>query len=224
MRIERIGDATLYLGDALEILPTMDKVDCVVTDPPYGINGTVTGLRASGVSKGAYTNAFIDDRENIKTSIVPAVKQCIQMCKRVALTCGTKNMWLYPEPSHVGTYQYPGSTVMTSWGPMLWQPILYYGKDPYPGKLKPDSMKGCVGSERDIDHPCPKPYKQTEWLVNRATRHGEAVLDPFMGSGTTGVACANLGRKFIGIEIEPKYFDIACERIEAAQAQLRLFA
>jgi site-specific DNA-methyltransferase (adenine-specific) len=53
---------------------------------------------------------------------------------------------------------------------------------------------------------------------------GQTVLDPFMGSGTTGVACANLGRKFIGIEIEPKYFDIACERISAAYAQMRLFA
>jgi site-specific DNA-methyltransferase (adenine-specific) len=62
-----------------------------------------------------------------------------------------------------------------------------------------------------------------EWLVNRASRSGETILDPFMGSGTTGVACANLGRKFIGIEIEPKYFDIACERIRAAQAQQRLF-
>ena len=59
------------------------------------------------------------------------------------------------------------------------------------------------------------------WLVNRVTLLGETVLDPFMGSGTTGVACANLGRKFIGIEIEPKYFDIACKRIEEAQRQQR---
>jgi DNA modification methylase len=60
-------------------------------------------------------------------------------------------------------------------------------------------------------------------IVARATRPNETVLDPFMGSGTTGVACANLGRKFIGIEIEEKYFDIACKRIEIAYSQPRLF-
>ena len=61
------------------------------------------------------------------------------------------------------------------------------------------------------------------WLVSRASLPGETILDPFMGSGTTGVACANLGRKFIGIEIEEKYFDIACKRIEIAYRQPRLF-
>ena len=76
---------------------------------------------------------------------------------------------------------------------------------------------------RYYDHPCAKPIKTWTKLTNRATRYGETILDPFMGSGTTGVACANLGRKFIGIEIEEKYFDIACERIEATQAQGRLF-
>ena len=70
-------------------------------------------------------------------------------------------------------------------------------------------------------HPTQKPNELMEWCVNKTAG---VVFDPFMGSGTTGVACANLGRKFIGIEIEPKYFDIACERIAAAYAQQRLFA
>lgn len=61
------------------------------------------------------------------------------------------------------------------------------------------------------------------WLVERASLRGETVLDPFMGSGTTGVVCVKLGRKFIGIEIEPKYFDIACSRIETATRQPRDF-
>ncbi len=72
-------------------------------------------------------------------------------------------------------------------------------------------------------HPCPKPIKSWQKLVNRVSRKGETILDPFMGSGTTGVACAKLGRKFIGIEIEPKYFDIACERIQKAYDQPDLF-
>ena len=71
-------------------------------------------------------------------------------------------------------------------------------------------------------HPTQKPVRLMEWCIGFFP--DSVILDPFMGSGTTGVACANLGRKFIGIEIEPKYFDIACERIEMAYAQGRLFA
>jgi site-specific DNA-methyltransferase (adenine-specific) len=73
----------------------------------------------------------------------------------------------------------------------------------------------------EIDHPSPKPVKLMEWVVSNLD--GETVVDPFCGSGTTGVACAKLGRKFIGIEIEPKYFDIACRRIEQAYAQPDMF-
>ena len=72
-------------------------------------------------------------------------------------------------------------------------------------------------------HPCPKPLGFMERLIERATLDGETVLDPFMGSGTTGVACARLGRRFIGVEIEPRYFDIACRRIEDAQRQGDMF-
>ena len=64
----------------------------------------------------------------------------------------------------------------------------------------------------------------TEWMVGKASLDSEIVLDPFMGSGTTGLACTRTNRNFIGIEIEPKYFDIACERIENAQRQVRMFA
>ena len=70
----------------------------------------------------------------------------------------------------------------------------------------------------------PKPLSFIIKLVGKASLPDETILDPFMGSGTTGVAAMQLGRKFIGIEIEPKYFDIACERIENAQRQETLFA
>lgn len=221
-----IGNATLYHGDCMEILPTLGMVDAVITDPPYGIEKSVSNLRKSkGIgSKGDYrTDTFDDNRDYIKNKVVPAIKICLQIAKRAALTTGVKCMYEYPEPSHIGTYQYPASTTVCSWGMKLWQPILYYGKDPYPGRLKADSKRNCTDSERSVDHPCPKPYKQTEWLVSRASLPDETVLDPFMGSGTTGVACMNLGRKFIGIEIERKYFDIACNRIEQAQKQVRMF-
>ena len=74
-----------------------------------------------------------------------------------------------------------------------------------------------------VGHPTQKPLKVMRWCIAQAG-NPKTTLDPFMGSGTTGVACMNLGRKFIGIEIEPKYFDIACERIENAQRQARMFA
>ena len=75
----------------------------------------------------------------------------------------------------------------------------------------------------DNGHPCPKPVAYSRWLVQRAAEPGKTIIDPFMGSGTTGVACAKLGRKFIGIEIEEKYFDIACDRIQKACDQPDLF-
>jgi site-specific DNA-methyltransferase (adenine-specific)/modification methylase len=83
------------------------------------------------------------------------------------------------------------------------------------------SMNGS-GANFPKVHPTQKPVGVMEWCIKKL-KNSELVIDPFMGSGTTGVACANLGRKFIGIEIEPKYFDIACERIAAAYAQQRLF-
>jgi DNA modification methylase len=73
-------------------------------------------------------------------------------------------------------------------------------------------------------HPTQKPIVVLEWVINQFKKSPKTILDPFMGSGTTGVACMNLGREFIGIEIEPKYFEIACERIAQAQKQQRLFA
>jgi hypothetical protein len=73
------------------------------------------------------------------------------------------------------------------------------------------------------DHPMPRCLAHVRWLVKWHTEDTDTVLDPFMGSGTTGVACVKLGRRFIGIEIEPKYFDIACRRIEAATRQPDLF-
>jgi len=217
MRIEHIGDATLYLGDCLEILPALDKVDAVVTDPPYGVNlGTH--------SKSAYIS-FDDTPENVRRVCVPAVSECVRLFGRALVTTGVKNMWEYPKPDHIGAIYYPAATGCNAWGFSGWQPMFFYGKCPYLQNRmgsRIDSFQSSEPAEKN-GHPCPKPIKQTEWMVNKASLPNETILDTFMGSGTTGVACANLGRKFIGIEIEEKYFDIACERITAAYAQGRLF-
>jgi DNA modification methylase len=143
------------------------------------------------------------------------------------MTPGNRCMWMYPKPDDVGIWYNPASTNRGRWGFSFANAfIFFYGNDPHNvGRgMRPNSLSGACDPVDDIDHPCPKPLLFTKWLVGRASAGGgETVLDPFMGSGTTGVACMNLGRKFIGIEIEPKYFDIACKRIEQAQKQGRLF-
>lgn len=100
-----------------------------------------------------------------------------------------------------------------------------YGKPYWLGKTLKSCHHQLTNSSdiKNIDHPCPKPLAAWQWLVDYVAAPHDIVLDPFMGSGTTGVACHNLGRKFIGIEIEPKYFDMACRRIEEAQKQSDLF-
>jgi site-specific DNA-methyltransferase (adenine-specific) len=209
MRIETIGDATLYLGDCREILPTLPKVDSVVTDPPYGV-----GIAYEG---------FLDTPENVAAVVVPIIEKCRQIASRMAVTSGNKCAWLYPRPDDVGVWFNPAGTGCGKWGFNLAHLILYYGSDPKP-RTSASSVTGLHDRSDAALHPCHKPEPFMRWLVNKASLPAETILDPFMGAGTTGVACIATGRKFIGIEIEPKYFDIACERIAAAYAQLRLFA
>lgn len=224
IRVEKIGRATLYLGDCRDVLLMLPKVDAVVTDPPYGVSGGVgSGLRKIRKSKSDYAT-FLDTEQNVCDSVIPAIITALELARNAAVTPGFRMMWEYPRPKHIGSFQYAGSSVMSSRGPCLWQPILYYGRDPYQGKLRPDSFPGCNDVDRHTPHPCPKPLKQWKRLVDRTTIYDDVILDQFMGSGTTGVVCHDLGgRDFIGIEIDPTYFDIACRRIEDAQRQGDMF-
>jgi hypothetical protein len=104
-----------------------------------------------------------------------------------------------------------------------WEPCFVFGGKPY--KMVHDHFRVSPSSVRDeiTGHPCPKPLGWGEWMAKKMAPKGGTILDPFMGSGTTGVAALRMGCNFIGIEIEPKYFDIACKRIEAAYRQPDLF-
>jgi DNA modification methylase len=221
LRVETIGDATLYLGDCLEILPTLPKVDAVITDPPYGVN---LGSDPTHIIGNVAYASFNDSEENIRNTVIPAIVKCIELFSRVIVTPGSRCCFMYPPPQEIGAIYFPAGGGFSRWGFTCSQPILFYGKDPYMPKNKKPTAVRCTELADKNGHPCPKPSKLMEWFIDRGSLLDEIVLDPFMGSGTTGVACANLGRKFIGIEIEPKYFDIACERIAAAYAQQRLFA
>jgi len=205
---------TLYCADCRDVLPTLGKVDAVVTDPPYGVNLGI-GLNNQRFDRLQY-ESFEDTPENVKAVCVPGVVAALQIAVRGIVTPGVKNMWQYPKPNHVGAAYYPAASGCNSWGFSNWQPLFYYGKDPFGGKGSlHDSFHSTEAAEQN-GHPCPKPIKQMQWMVGRVSFTGHTILDPFMGSGTTGVASVRLGRKFIGIEIEPKYFEIAVRRIEAA--------
>ena len=211
-RIEHIGDATLYLGDCLEILPTLGKVDAVVTDPPYGV----------GLIYGDYN----DNSEGSYFSLMRMFMSKID-AQFTALTPGMKHLsWWYSTFSPLWTISWhkPNQCSRSSIGGFnAWEPVLVFGKPTK--RIAHDAFVHSIQTmQTDTgDHPCPKDPESWQILVDMLTALDDLILDPFMGSGTTGVACANLGRKFIGVEIEPKYFDIACRRIADAYKQPRLF-
>ena len=143
-RIEIIGNATLHLGDCRDILSEI-SADVAIADPVYGISRSCgSGLRKSRKSKSLYNSSFFEDTQDyVLSAMIPAAKIAIARFGRAAITPGVRHMRDYPRPAHVGSFQYPASTVMSCWGPMLWQPVLYYGKDPHQGRLVPDSFTGC---------------------------------------------------------------------------------
>lgn len=220
-RKETIGDATLYLGDCRDILPTLGKLDAVVTDPPYGI--------------GFPYLSYDDSRENLR-ELVPHLISAIEAANRAVILCGPTQIHEYPAPAWVGAITWNTTGSFGAFGYSQWTPVLLYGQDlpgfgNVNGVTKTDTYQinggAAVGFQRNADeaaHTCPKPLNIMQRMVQRYVGCHETILDPFMGSGTTGVAALKLGRKFIGIEIEPKYFDIACRRIEEAWKQPRLFS
>ena len=210
-----IGDATLYHGDCLEILPTLGKVDAVVTDPPYGI-GEAAGKNASrgnlAVAKDFGNDSW--DDQPISPELLAAVRQA---GKWLVIFGGNyypmppSSCWLVWDKEN-GNSDFADCELAWTNLPKAVRRIKYM----WNGMLR-------ANGEARGDHPTQKPIGVMSWAINHLPSPNQTILDPFMGSGTTGVACANLGRTFIGIEIERKYFDIACERITAAYAQGRLF-
>jgi site-specific DNA-methyltransferase (adenine-specific) len=199
----------LRLGDCLDILPTLaDKsVDAVITDPPYGVDYTYA--------------SHIDTADNLLILVLPLLENSKRIAKRTAIFTGVKNYDFYRGADWTYAWVCPAGTGVSAYGFTCWTPIAFYGKDAYSGKgSRPDVFVDKNPKRTGVDHPCEKPLSVMLWAIERFTRPGEIVLDPFMGSGTTGVACVKLGRNFIGIEKEPKYYDIAARRIHEAQQQM----
>jgi site-specific DNA-methyltransferase (adenine-specific)/modification methylase len=227
MRVEQIGTATLYLADNMEVFPIVSGAfDVVVSDPPYGVNfkGKVNfSFKKTEKREGPI---YKDDNEFYINVTLPRIKAMIACAPRAVIFSGSAHMWDYPPPADIGGVMLHGSAAPSPWGFRCFQPVLFYGKSPYmenrlgarPTAKAMQAGAGDMGYDVDNDHPCPKPVHYMNWAVEVASLEGHTVFDPFMGSGTTGVACAGLKRKFIGVEIDPHFFDIAVRRITNAQA------
>jgi DNA modification methylase len=189
----------LHEGDCIEYMRQMEagSVDCVITDPPYGMK------------KADWDMQIIDP-----LSWLPKFRN-------VALFCGVKGLHDYPKSDWTMAWVRLGSTQRNgSYGGFNnWEPILIYG---FKG-IANDVISVANVPDNTINHPTSKPIKLMRQLIERLTNIGDVVFDPFMGSGTTGVACIELGRRFIGCEINPEYFAIAKRRIEQAALQPTLW-
>lgn len=222
IREERIGGQRLILGDCLEVMPLLERFDAVVTDPPYGIGGGKGG-DARKFRKAAYSGLFEDTPEYIAAVCVPAIDLATQMASAVALTPGIRCISLYPQPRDMGCFWTPAAATHGPWGMTVMHPILYYGRDWRAGRGAWPSGRQLTERADKNGHPCPKPELAWQWLVEKTVPTGGTCLDPFLGSGTTLVACQRLGRSGTGIEIDPEYFETACRRVDEATRQADLF-
>lgn len=212
-RREQIGDCTLYLGDCLEILPTLGKVDAVVTDPPYGVGNFVqsTGrLMGRGAGRGKpvtwndappHARLFDELRRISKHRIIWGANffNCFEDRGGAIIWDKRQSMPNFSKADIASCTHYQKTEIVR---------IPWSGYD--------------VARLAETDHPCERPVELYRWCIEYFPVRVETVLDPYFGSCSVGVACVNLGRKFIGIEIDEGYFNIACERIRRAVAEPRL--
>ena len=219
-----LGDAgavTLYCGDCLDILPTLGRVDCVVTDPPYGI----AWKRSANRVRASKAHGGIEGDQD--TSLRDAVLEAMRHVPGVVFGSfyapfpdRLKQVLVWQKPADSGVV---GSTTGFRRDA---EPIFLVGPWPFrfvawSGVLR--SQNGISGITTETGHPHTKPIDLMVDLIRKTTKPGDIVLDPFCGSGTTGVACVRTGRRFIGIEISEQYFAVAQRRIAEAQMQPPLF-
>ena len=222
MRVETIGDATLYLGDCRDILPTLGKVDAVVTDPPYGIGEAAGRAKTRGKLAPAIDYGNEDwDNEAITPELMAAVRAAGHwqiIFGGNYYECPPTSCWLVWDKDN-GANDFADCELAWTNIPKAVRRI----KWTWNGFIRQGEMSRKPGQWDIRNHPTEKPVGVMKWCIGHLPDPAPVILDPFMGSGTTGVAAVQMGRDFIGIEREPKYFDIACHRIEEAQKQGDLF-
>lgn len=227
MREEVIGRATLYLGDCRDVLPTLGKVDAVVTDPPYGIGADESAastakqrMAAEAKPKGERTKAgkgwaYYGETAWDQTRPPPEVFDLILEAGKEQIIWGGNYFtdllpptmqWLVWDK---GQRDFSLADCEFAWSSQQRAARIFN----YPRARALQDGK---------EHPTQKPIALMKWCLGFLP-NAQTILDPFMGSGTTGVAAVQMGRDFIGVEREEKYFNIACKRIEDAQRQQDLF-
>lgn len=232
-----IGDATLYLGDCIDVLPLIGKVDVLLTDPPYGI---INEFGSQSRKDGSRILQFAWDSEHITETVLTALDIALTLIEKSAFVfCGldqvshiTDLMRVHhftPKPA-AWVKKCPPPAMPGNWWPSGFEIATYcYRTGAYFGDMNSSRSNVFIadsyrhGQPGKVDHPTQKPLKLMEKLVSAMVPPNGSCLDIFMGSGSTGVAAVALSRKFIGIERDERYFEIACKRIEQAVAQGQLF-
>ena len=200
-----IGDCTLYNADCREALPTLPKVDAVITDPPYGINAARTRNSAA--------NGWVDygcDGWDLERAPADIISQIVGAGDTVIIWGG--NYFTDVLPPSMGWLSWDKGQDGFSLADFE---LAWTNKNKAARRI---NYARALALKDNKQHPTQKPIAVMRWCIEQAG-NPQTILDPFMGSGTTGVAAVQMGRSFIGIEREPKYFDIACKRIEQAYAQ-----
>lgn len=223
-RTETIGDCTLIQGDCLEVLPTLGKVDAVITDPPYFLPAAHYNVR-SGTSKSV---GDLNILRHYFAEVFALFSDSLALDGVIYAFCDGQSYPIF----YTAAYNYFKKVRPIIWDKMIslngyhWRhqhEIILFGEcfetPPLPTG-DGDVIRLRCEPIGDREHLAQKPVELIARLLSKCD--GLVACDPFMGSGTTLVACAKLGRKGIGIEIEPKYFDIACKRVEDAYRQPRL--
>jgi DNA modification methylase len=218
-RIEVIGNATLYLGDCRDVIPALPKPGVVVTDPPFGIDYQ-SGYATDDLWQGGRTIAGDADAKTRDEALelLVGIPALVFGARRVPQPAGTRATLIWDKGPALGM-----GALDIPWKPS-YEEIYVLGKG-FHGR-RDGAVIYCPPvqsmAKNGREHPNEKPVRLLSMLLDKSP--SGTVLDPFMGSGSTGVACAHLGRPFIGVELVPAYFDIACRRIEDAQRQGRLIA
>ena len=244
------GDVTLYKADCRDILPTLGKVDVVVTSPPYNMR--------TRVRNGEYTEREMKPHFSKKYSDFPdalpieeyydlhrmVLAQLLEVARivfiNISVVTGSKEAWF----KIIGDFSHQLKDVIV-WDKGEGQPamhpsvinrsfelILALERDAEPGRAfarsyfkrgeMPDIWRLGRGDNNVDGHNATFPESLPQRIVAGWTQTGDTILDPFMGSGTTGVAALKLGRRFIGVEISPDYFKVACERIKREYDQTKM--
>ncbi len=209
-RVEHLAEGvTLYQGDCLELLPTIGRFDALITDPPYGIgfaSQPTRYQRANGMQRRNW------DSEAPHVAVAAAIAACAY-----SVVWGGNYFALPPSRGWL-VWSKLGNAPSMADAELAWTSVDMNARS-FEKSVKSASL------EKDLQgaaHPSQKPVGLMEWSIGFMPK-ADTILDPFMGSGTTGVAAIKLGRRFTGIEIDPGYFDIACRRIEAALKEPDMF-